>query len=290
MGNDSRKESPLATDFVHRKRFRVCAAISRLLFVPGKEEGILAYDFFHGFHLGIGKNFVGSCFALLSDHFPGNNIEDRFQALEQHFFAWCHTAKQIPTITRLTKDTIQWGSRQDFPSGNWFKASVTTTFCRYLEHVLTTQNWQHEPMLEKAGEAVTAMNFCLSSLYASDVFVEPPARAIDIAEHGLKFLRRLQWLAKDAIKCGQALWLLTPKCHIIHHLLLEDMLIPALRGISPCNPLSFSVQQDEDFIGKASRLSRKVDPRTCSKRCIERYLCSAYAEYVKIKFIVLPVS
>ena len=259
MGNDSRKESPLATDFVHRKRFRVCAAISRLLCVPGKEEGILAYDFFHGFHLGIGKNFVGSCLALLSDHFPGNNIEDRFQALEQHFFAWCHTAKQLPTITRLTKDTIQWGSRQDFPSGNWFKASVTTTFCRYLEHVLTTQNWQHEPMLEKAGEAVTAMNFCLSSLYASDVFVEPPARAIDIAEHGLKFLRRLQWLAKDAIKCGQALWLLTPKCHIIHHLLLEDMLIPALRGLSPCNPLSFSVQQDDNFIGKASRKGRSTN-------------------------------
>ncbi|CAE7499850.1 unnamed protein product [Symbiodinium sp. KB8] len=183
-------------------------AIARLLSVPGQEEGLLAFDFFHAFHLGIGKNFVGSCLALLSDHFPGSNVDKRFENLELSFFTWCRATKNNPVLTRLTKETIQWGSRQDYPSGSWFKGSVTTVFCRYLEHVLTSQNWPHEPMLQKAGEAAKAINFCVASLYASDVFVYPPLHAVAVAEHGLRFLRRLQWLAKEGIKRNDALWLL----------------------------------------------------------------------------------
>ena len=80
------------------------------------------------------------------------------------------------------------------------------------------------------------MNKCLSALYASDLFMEP-GRAIEIAEDGLRFLRRLAWLAKQAAKDQRALWLLTPKTHIIHHLLLEDLLLPARQGNWPMNPL-----------------------------------------------------
>ncbi|CAE7292132.1 unnamed protein product [Symbiodinium sp. CCMP2592] len=260
-------------------------AVARLLSVRGQEEDLLRFDFFHAFHLGVGKHFLGSCLALWSTYFAGGNVDLRFEALESAFFTWCRAHKEVPVLTRLTKETVQWPSTLDYPAASWFKGAVTTVVFKFLESTMCQQNWSQEPMLQKAAEAIQSINKCLAALYASDLFIEP-GRAIQIAEDGLRFLRRLAWLAKQAAKDGRALWLLTPKTHIMHHLLLEDLLLPARKGISPFNPLCWSVQMDEDFVGFSSRLARRVDPRTCSKRCIERYLYAAYAQYVKAKYIV----
>ena len=118
-------------------------------------------------------------------------------------------------------------------------------------------------MLAKAAEAVQSINRFFSALHASDLYLEP-GRAIEIAEDGLRFMRRLAWLAKQATKDERALWLLTPKVHIMHHLLLKDMLLPAQQGISPMNVLAWSVQMDEDFVGVSSRLARA---------CGRAYMC-----------------
>ena len=260
-------------------------AVARLLAVPGQEEAILAYDLFHAFHLGVGKHFLGSCLALWSSHFPGGNVDKRFEGLESSFFTWCKANREVPVLTRLTKETIQWPSTFDYPAGSWFKGSVTTVLFKFLQATMCPQNWAHEPMLAKAAEAVQSINRFFSALYASDLYLEP-GRAIEIAEDGLRFMRRLAWLAKQATKDERALWLLTPKVHIMHHLLLKDMLLPAQHGISPMNVLAWSVQMDEDFVGVSSRLARRVDARTCAKRCIERYLLAAYAQYVKAKYLL----
>ncbi|CAE7278653.1 unnamed protein product, partial [Symbiodinium sp. CCMP2456] len=231
--------------------FATVPAVARLLAIPGQEEGILTYDAFHAFHLGVGKHFLGSCLALWSCHFPGSNVDLRFEALEHSFFTWCKTNRQVPVLTRLTKESIQWPSTLDYPAGAWFKGSVTTVLFKFLEATMCQQNWASEPMLAKAAEAVQSINKFFSALYASDLFLEP-GRAVQIAEDGLRFLRRLAWLAKQAGKDQRALWLLTPKVHIMHHLLLSDLLLPAKRGIWPMNVLACSVQMDEDFVGVGS--------------------------------------
>ena len=265
--------------------FATVPSICNLHHIPGQEEGMLAYDVFHSFHLGVGKSFVGSCLALLADEQPATNIDDKFKLLEADFFGWCRSARESPILTKLSKDTIQWQTRGDYPQGSWYKASVTTTFMKYLEHTLCTGNFAHEPMLVKAGEAASAMNAFFRDLYLAEVFI-PPAVAIPMAESGLRFLRRFAWLSAQALKLRKALWLLTPKAHVLHHLLLEDTLLPAKQGKAPLNILCHSVQQDEDFIGRPSRLSRKVEPRHASLRCIQRHLESSYSEFVKAGYII----
>ncbi|CAE7550167.1 unnamed protein product [Symbiodinium necroappetens] len=180
-------------------------AVARLLAVPGQEEAILAYDLFHAFHLGVGKHFLGSCLALWSSHFPGGNVDKRFEGLESSFFTWCKANREVPVLTRLTKETIQWPSTFDYPAGSWFKGSVTTVLFKFLQATMCQQNWAHEPMLAKAAEAVQSINRFFSALYASDLYLEP-GRAIEIAEDGLRFMRRLAWLAKQATKDERALW------------------------------------------------------------------------------------
>jgi hypothetical protein len=119
--------------------------------------------------------------------------------------------------------------------------------------------------------AAAAANECMRLMFEHDVFLQPEI-AERIAEAGLKFLRRWAWLAKEAVARSLSQYLLIPKLHAFHHLMLSDLLLPARKGHLAVNPATYGVQQDEDFTGKASRLSRRVSPKTVCLRVIERHL------------------
>ena len=76
-----------------------------------------------------------------------------------------------------------------------------------------------------------------------------------------------------------------PKHHSLHHILLE-LLDGSKRG-PVINGLCWSVQQDEDFIGRGSRLSRHVSAARCSERTVDRYLMSAYSKFVEAGYLVV---
>ena len=94
------------------------------------------------------------------------------------------------------------------------------------------------------------------------------------------FLRRYSCLAKLAYSQGQKLWLVMPKAHCFHHICLE-LLEQSKVGVC-INPLCFSVQQDEDFIGRGARLSRHVSSVHCSERTVDRYLMASYFKSLKV--------
>ena len=52
-----------------------------------------------------------------------------------------------------------------------------------------------------------------------------------------------------------------------------------------CSPMMFGCQMDEDVVGKASRLSRRVNIRKVSQRALDRYLVAAFAAYSKAKLL-----
>lgn len=84
--------------------------------------------------------------------------------------------------------------------------------------------------------------------------------------------------AKLASQLGQSHFYLLPNLHRLHHI-LWDMLEECEKGPYCLNPLHASTQADEDFIGRPSRISRKVSPRTTALRTIQRSLLTAYAQY-----------
>ncbi|CAE6948621.1 unnamed protein product [Symbiodinium sp. CCMP2592] len=52
----------------------------------------------------------------------------------------------------------------------------------------------------------------------------------------------------------------------------------------------FAAETSHDFVGRQSRLSRRVAPQQAIKRVIERYLQAAYSEFVASGYFVLPAS
>ena len=104
-----------------------------------------------------------------------------------------------------------------------------------------SENWSDDRMMEAGGEAAIAINAFIQSLYHATCWLEP-LEAQRAAEHGLRFKRRYVECALMARRQNRALWLLLPKIHCLHRILL-NLLDGSKTGAATLNPLTRSVQQ-----------------------------------------------
>ena len=267
--------------------FKQATPFSRLPHVPGQIGSLFAYDTFHAIHLGVAKIHVSSSLGLMSDWMPGGTLPQRFAVLAEDFRSWCKVYNQAPPMGRITPSFIGWAqnSKTDFPCGSWHKGSVTTVLMRYIEWKLTHMNvGDNHQLLKLALEATTSLNVALKTLYETELFLKPEESGL-IGNLGLRFLRRFAVLSKLCQKNGERLWCMIPKLHIMHHVCLT-LLSQSSEGKLALSPLAHAVQQDEDLVGRGSRLSRRVDSRTASKRVLERLLKASYREFVQAKYIL----
>lgn len=122
----------------------------------------------------------------------------------------------------------------------------------------------------RQAEATRLVNSCIAGLYHNGAFLRPND-AVTFGKQGIKFLRLYASLARICQSRGLRRFPLVPKCHYFNHQFL-DLLSQGLSGHEAINPLIFSNQLQEDFIGKPSRLSRRVNPRSAPLRVLQRTL------------------
>ena len=197
--------------------------LSPLPHEPGKAASLFKYDVWRTCHLGVCKALIGTALALLSDLQEGRSKDARFEGLNHVFMTWCKQNHRQPLITKLTKDTIGWDNNANFPQGSWYKGSLSTTFCDFIEDMTKDQVFE-DVLLTKTAEAVRALNIFLRGLYESDVFLESE-RAHYLGEQGLRFLRRYSWCASESVRQGRCLFLLLPKAHCLQHICLNDLVL-----------------------------------------------------------------
>lgn len=246
---------------------------------------LFKFDIFHVFHLGVAKNFLGSFLALLSVREDGGSIDQRFEQLSAKYVTWCVANRKTPHMRRITKEHLNWVSTTHYPTGSWHKGDLSTNLMHWVQSRFESESetWDDE-MLQLAGQAAKSINACLRLLYESGAWMdEKDAR--EAAQLGLQFLRRYARLALLAHQQSRRLWLVMPKHHALHHLLIS-MLQESEKG-PVMNILCTSVQQDEDFIGRGSRLSRHVSSINTSDRMIDRYLQAAYSKYVEAGYLTV---
>ncbi|CAL1150925.1 unnamed protein product, partial [Cladocopium goreaui] len=207
---------------------------SPLLQIPfeigGTTEALWCFDLFHNFHSGLGKYFASSAVCICLE-LVQLSIDDAFNFITADFNSYCRRNKESPYHKRLTKALF--GVEQGFQA-----------------------------------EAAVAINECLGGLYREGVFI-PAARAERIARQGLQFLRCYAWLARESYERQMKRFPFAPKGHYLHHTFLE-LLHQSKRCDHCMNALCFSVQMQEDYIGRPSRLARRVSSRTTSLRVIQR--------------------
>ena len=251
--------------------------------IPGQLPMFWRFDIFHTVHLGVARNYLGSMLALLSQLEAGGSVDSRFELLSASYLEWCSSNHRQAHCQRITKEHLNWVSTNHYPTAGWHKGDLSTSLLLYCEARYHAEKWEDET-LALAGEAAEALNGFLHLLYNGGAWLAPD-EAEKAAELGLRFLRRYSKLSFLAFSQGKKLWLVMPKHHSLHHILLE-LLDGSKRG-PVINGLCWSVQQDEDFIGRGSRLSRHVSAARCSERTVDRYLMSAYSKFVEAGYLVV---
>ena len=247
---------------------------------PDREAAFFVYDLWHSFHLGMGKTFTASVLALISDRMRSTNVESRFAELTNDFLQWCEENKVTPYITSITKDTVGWPDRKTYPNGMWSKGHITTVFMKFLAWWLRVHDVSDCPLLTMSLEAAESLNTCMEDMYAEDVWLQG-AVAHRIGQNGMRFMHLYQTLARQSYDQNRALFIFMPKSHVCHHTF--DGCVHA--GEWHFNPLTFSVQVSEDYIGKKSRLARRVAPSQVIVRVLERSLQVAWKYWTDAGFI-----
>ena len=283
----TRRPAWLQTEFVECA-FEEPTPFRILPHVPGQLEAMWAFDFFHTWHLGVARVWIGSALAMLAQLQHGSSIDDRFAALSDQYKQWCFQHKCRAHIQKLTKDCIAWQKTTLFPCGTWHKGELTTVLMRFLEHVLTVERFPDEPLMELVRQGTVSINKSISRMYKSDLWLTR-AECFEISGLGLRFLRRLSELTHQCFVQRRNLFCYIPKVHVLQKIYLR-VHTAAINGTPQLNPLGLSVQQCEDFIGRGSRLSRRVTAgRLASDRVMDRYLQACYAQWLQAKYLIRPV-
>ena len=164
---------------------------------------------------------------------------------------------------------------------SWFKGADTTIVCKWLEWKIprfeADYEGDHDEHLSQLSRALVEGNSFMSALYHQPLWLKP-SDALRISNHGLAFLSLYSSLAGYAFQQGWPRYKLQPKFHMLAHILysLRDA---GSKNIETLNPIAFSCQLDEDFIGRVATLSRTVSSRTIHERTIQRFLLNVASRW-----------
>ena len=251
---------------------------------------MIGLDVFHGFHLGEGKVFCSSCLVLLSEIFPGTSVESRFESLHDAFFSWCARKKERPYIKKLSRETVKWIQSSDFPGGAWSKGSTTLCLLRFFIDICKEREQDIQgSLLNTCYLAALEVNQFFCKLYKEGVWI-PGQKAREIAAHGFLFLKLNGRVAFQSYQEGRALFPFMPNLHRLHEVFFLMVDHVTLAGFC-ISPLVWSTQLFEDFIGKPSRISRRVSCRLAVKRTLQRSLEAAHSHFKEAGYIrwFLPI-
>ena len=114
------------------------------------------------------------------------------------------------------------------------------------------------------------MNVALTFLYENGLWLRNTAAA-KLARWFFAFLAHYAILADRAVQCGKRRFPVYPKSHMLAHAALKlQRLSQTCRWV--LSPLATACQQEEDYIGKPSRLSRSVNVRQAHRSILWRSL------------------
>jgi hypothetical protein len=234
------------------------------------------FDVWHnGLHYGVCHTVVASTAVIfMTDIAPGSKVQDKLDFLDGNLQEYLSENKVRLSFFKLTREKLGYESFASYPCGNWQKGSDSIILMKWLEALLSSPRYKlsvdAHAVLPIASKAVAKFNCLMSSLYGEDYFIAKEM-AMRLGTIGVGFIQDVSELAARCHNLGWNRYLLQPKVHALDHswrFLLQQGLEIGLA----INPLAEAVPMCEDFIGKVSRLSRRVSPRLVMLRSIQSYL------------------
>lgn len=242
-------------------------------------ERALQGDMMHILKLGIGRDIVGSVrIILLRKGFfdfddMSKDIRFRFQRAYSSFNLYCQAQGKSAGLRSFSKAFFNMSSLVSAPWAN-SKASDTILLLQWLVFVLKLQI--STPHVDGYNSLLSQMlQLCQSSLELRMVHTHPLWLERDCATHlyvsMMTVLRAYAFLGKRTMEFNIRAFIQKPKLHALHHIAfgLKTQLLSGALLIM--NPQINGCDVNEDYLGRISRLSRRVGFRMCDLHVCERY-------------------
>ena len=242
-------------------------------------EEMLQPDLFHITKLGVGRDIVGGILILLLRlkffDYPEStvNIDDRFSRAHSYFVLWCMSQGKSPGLRSFSKSFFNMKSLISAPWAS-SKGSDTILLLQWLRHTLklnieTPAVEGYETLLKQMLQVCEA-SLSLRMVHHHRLWLERPCAKM-LYVHIMTILRGYAVLGKASIRLHIRAFIQKPKHHGLHH--IGHFLKRELEKGSSLilSPQSKSCEMNEDFLGRISRLSRRVGFRKCDLRVCHRY-------------------
>lgn len=262
---------------------RTPCVIERLVHDVSDPSSFFQSDIWHIVHLGFGRSWVASVVQVLLEVVPGTNLDAKWKYLTQDYQRWCRLHRKQCHISSITPYLMSYNDRTG-AMGNWHKGSLTTNFFGWLTALISSLPEDQAQLLGRCKQATTCMNQIFSCLFKADAFLSAE-QSMYVSNRGLAFLQTYTAMANRMYSLGKPwLFALYPKLHAYHEIMLTLRQQAQDCGMS-YNPIMFCCQMDEDIVGRASRLSRRVNLRRVMDRTLGRYLISCHTAFVCAGFL-----
>ena len=241
-------------------------------------------DMFHTIKYGFARDLAASALFWLAHltyfDFPNmsRSIDERLSRAFNTFKLWCLAEGRVTTLKKFSRQNLHRKKAGNFP---WLggKGADTVLCLMFLDHYLWVcksepRHPSHVGLLAAMQQTIRGCLDFIGVMHAHDLFLPPSCAAFMLAA-GMTFLRGYAYLAQLSIERGLKYFSLRPKVHYYHHTLRELHQQVSKHHEWVLSPSAWNCESNEDYIGKISRLSRRVSPKICGQRVIDRYLVAA---------------
>ena len=236
-------------------------------------------DVLHIYHLGVGRDFSGSSLVHLLKLYEASSIPNAIETMNADLKDFLRESSRQLHFKLLSRDMLGFASDQSYPTGHWSKAMDTPVMVEFAGWLLArhADAVASDRLLQIMQEGSRAIGVCMRTMLQAGLWMSLDETSLvgDSAQHFVKCYGKLATICYGRNLC---LYNLTPKLHCFHHIALRLLQHSQKQLPFSMNPLAESCFSDEDFIGRISRLSRRVAPRRQSLRTIQRYLASTRQE------------
>ena len=257
---------------------------------------------FHTYKQAIGCAFLSSSIVILCEfgYFPGGS-EAAAEQLSRAYQGFAFFTRKewkgrtMASMKGFTKELFHWPRRDCFPAGR-FKGGDCMLMHRWLRHCMlhgflreesrqgispmeTPLEAWHMPFLRKIFTACEAGLRFFHLLHHGGVWLTRQTTR-DLGMCAANFTQSFSTLARLCHARNMPRYHLVPALHAMHHFYMDSkkfLELPAQPKYC-LSPATVNCEADEDFVGKISRLTRKVHASSTTQRTLERYLVKLWCE------------
>ena len=253
--------------------------LSEIPFGLTKQASLYRRDAFHTLKFGLLKDLAAGIIVYLAElqffDAPGDpvSLDSRLQRVFSRFKMWLLASSKTCSLRKFTKTNLHRESADKFAflSGKGSDSMVTLQFLEVFLKLLLQDAGEHLELLRAMLEAVQGALTYMGIYHSHPLFL-PRCCANLLLTSGRRLLHGYGFLASRCMAENRALFKLRPKLHFFHHFLVD-----LDEELSRNNPTVlnyariFNCEANEDWIGRISRISRRVSARLPTQRTIERY-------------------